>query len=215
MNANGYKSGAIIQCRMASTRLPQKCLLHFPDNKTVIEQVISNATQTGVDEIIVALPEEDQGSELERIIVAKAGVKVFFGSQNNVMSRFVNCAKEHSLDYVLRVTADDPFRISQVEQSVLSLLISSGLKYVRTTGLPMGQNAEAYRAKDLEELLPLAESLNETEHVTTLFQRYPHRLDTAEIDYEVKIQQERLTLDTPEDWAIILDEWRRRSADKW
>lgn len=210
LKPNTARVGAIIQCRMSSSRLPQKCLLRFPNNQTVIEKVIANTCMVrGLDEVIVAMPEEDRGSELHRIVAA-IGVKIFLGSQHDVLNRFIECAKEFTLDYVLRVTADDPFRLPEIEESVLRLLIGSGLSYVSTKGLPLGQNAEAYRAKCLSELDPIVKG-QAREHVTTIFKQ---SYKSAAIKY-FGFEQKRLTLDSPEDWPIILEEWRHQHENVW
>lgn len=82
LKPNTARVGAIIQCRMSSSRLPQKCLLRFPNNQTIIEKVIANTCMVrGLDEVIVAMPAEDRGSELSarsgarRSIVAKGFIR--------------------------------------------------------------------------------------------------------------------------------------------
>ena len=94
------KIGAIIQARMGSTRLPGKIMKEI-QGKTVLEHVIERTNQSKlIDEIVIATTVHER----DNIIVDKAmncGVKVFRGSENDVLSRYYFAAKQNLIDLVL------------------------------------------------------------------------------------------------------------------
>lgn len=197
--------GVIIQCRMASTRLPGKCMLKFPNGKTVIETVIERAKKiSGIDKVIVAIPNNEVCTEMAQLIL-NSEVDLFAGHRTNVWQRFSDCIQNNHLTYVIRITADDPFRSPSVEAMNLAKLIESGMNYAYTTGLPYGINAEAFKTEAFLKQHPDEET---KEHVTTLFRRGNSSIKT---EYTPDLSHVRLTLDTEEDWKLIMEEWHREN----
>lgn len=196
--------GAIIQARLASSRLPNKVVKVMPNGKTVIEHIVSRLRAVSeLDKIIVAIPEEDAGSELYKA-AKRSGAEVFLGSANDVLKRYYTCAKEYQLDIILRITADDPFREPTIESAALqALLHDSTIDYVKTNGLPEGINAEAFRMVALEEAYHVAKLQSEREHVTPYIWKNPQLFRCKQLDYVSKVEHCRLTLDLPADWELV------------
>ena len=117
---------AIIQARMTSTRLPKKVLLSLPEgsNVTVLEQVVKRVRQIRqVDEIIVAttvLPTDDPIVGLAH----KVGFKVYRGSEEDVLGRYYEAAKQANADHVVRITSDCPC----VDINIISDVIQAHLE---------------------------------------------------------------------------------------
>lgn len=200
----GVKTGVIIQARLAATRFPNKVVLPMPNGKTVVEHIVSRAAAIkNLDEIIVAIPEEDGESVLYQC-AARSGAKVFLGSAEDVLSRYYHCAKEYSLDVILRITSDDPFRDPDVEGAVLqALLQDESIDYVKTTGLPEGVNTEGFRFSALERAYREAKLVSEREHATPYIWKNPVLFHCRQIDYPDAWQHYRLTLDMDVDWKVI------------
>lgn len=196
--------GAIIQARMNSTRLPGKVVKKLPNGLSVIENIIMRVAAIPVlNEIIVASPEADHDSELHECVL-KSGVEVFWGEADDVLSRYYLCAKQHQLDVILRVTADDPFREHSVESAVLQVLVNdAAVDYVRTSGLPEGINAEAFTMRALTKAYHEAKLQSEREHVTPYIWKNPQLFNCKQLNYVSKLEHCRLTLDFPEDWELI------------
>ena len=99
------KTICIVQARCASTRLPNKVMLPIC-GRTVISYVLSRLEKsTKIDQIIVAttnLPSDDTLVEH----VQNLGFKVFRGSENDVLNRYVSAAKLYEAEVVVRITAD-------------------------------------------------------------------------------------------------------------
>jgi len=101
------KNLAIIQARLGSTRLPNKMLLSL-HGKPIIEWVIKRVQKSKlIDELIVAIPVTEDNNVLEKYI-KDLGVKVYRGSEDNVLNRFYESAKGKNAENIIRICADNP-----------------------------------------------------------------------------------------------------------
>ena len=101
------KTVAIIQARLGSTRLPYKMMLSL-HGKPIIEWVIKRVQKSNfLDDIIVAIPESEDNDVLAKYIT-ELGVKVFRGSESNVLNRFYESVKNDNATYIVRICADNP-----------------------------------------------------------------------------------------------------------
>lgn len=96
----------IIQARMGSTRAPGKIAYLFQGEPMLAYQ-IRRLKHGGFSSIYVATSELDRDN-ITVDIANKAGASCFRGSENDVMSRYLECAKHFKLDLFYRVTGDDP-----------------------------------------------------------------------------------------------------------
>lgn len=99
--------GIIIQARLGSTRLPRKILKEFYRGKTLLETIISNLQNTGA-RIIVATSVNPNNDELVSFLNYH-GIKVFRGSEDDVLSRFLGAAEANDIDGIVRICSDNPF----------------------------------------------------------------------------------------------------------
>src|SRR5260370_37455868 len=104
---NPMNTVAIIQARMASTRLPGKVLLDIA-GKTMLEWVTTRVRQASfITQVVVATttgPKDDViVRECQRLDVA-----CHRGSDLDVLDRYYPAASEHKADAVIRVTSDCP-----------------------------------------------------------------------------------------------------------
>ena len=119
------KTVVIIQARVGSTRLPGKVLLDVC-GAPLLARVIRRAgrAQTA-DEVIVAtstLSRDDAVADLAK----SEGVRVFRGSESDVLSRYAEAAKMAGADIVVRITADCPLvDPSIIDRTVRSLRLSN------------------------------------------------------------------------------------------
>lgn len=196
--------GAIVQARLASSRLPGKVAKVLPNDKTVIEYIVHNIfCIPELSVVIVAIPEEEKDSTLYEA-AKRSGAKVFLGDAADVLSRYYHAAKTHQLDIILRITADDLFRIPAIEYAAIQQLINNKrLDYVTTVGLPEGMNTEAFRMRALEKAYQEAKLWSEREHVTPYIWKNKDIFRCDQIDYVLEWAKCRLTLDTPEDWKLV------------
>ena len=98
----------IVQARIGSTRLPGK-MLQLLGEHTLLEWVLLRVKRANlIDVLVLATTDNERDNEI--VNVAKAlGINVFCGSEQNVLSRFVEVSELYSSDIVIRVCADNPF----------------------------------------------------------------------------------------------------------
>ena len=110
---------AIIQARVGSTRLPNKVLMPLGD-KTVIEQVIERVSRSKyIDEIVVATSIEKNNLLLIKLCSEK-NIRVFAGSEEDVLDRFYQVAKLIKPKHIVRITADCPLHDPYIIDSVIN-----------------------------------------------------------------------------------------------
>jgi len=193
---------AIIQARMGSTRLPGKVLMDL-FGKTVLEHVIDRVKICPlVDKIVVAtttLPIDD-------VIVqecARINIHTFRGSSEDVLSRYYGAAKESGADIIIRVTSDCPLFDPDVLTNMLERFNVDYLSNTIKRTFPKGLDAEIFTMSTLERAHIEATDDYDREHVTPYIYNNPDKFVLSSFEDVNDNSNQRLTLDTPEDWEII------------
>jgi len=197
----------IIQARMGSTRLPGKVLKDL-FGKKALEHLIERVKQSKlIDEIIIATTESEQDNAIVEQ-AEKSGVKYFRGSENDVLSRYYNAAKENSADIVIRITSDcpliDPFIIDDVirffQENDYSIVTNAGNDINQRT-YPRGLDVEVFSFEALQEAFKYATENYQREHVTPYI--YEHAEKIYYYKNNIDYSNYRWTLDTEEDFELI------------
>ena len=114
--------------RTGSKRLPKKCLLPFGEN-TVLEFVINRVKKAGFDPIICTSTSSDD--DVLEVLGKRINTKIFRGSLNNKVSRWLDCALQNNIEIFHTIDVDDPFfDPRQVEES-LNLLKKEELSLIK------------------------------------------------------------------------------------
>jgi spore coat polysaccharide biosynthesis protein SpsF len=92
---------------MNSSRLPGKISLPLTRNHNLLEFLFSRISTTGIDWWLATTNSELDNETVE--IGEKLGLRIYRGSEDNVLSRYVNIAQSEQADVIVRVTADNPF----------------------------------------------------------------------------------------------------------
>jgi len=206
------KIGAIIQARMGSTRLPEKVMKNL-QGKTVLEHVIERVRQSKlIDEIIIATTTHDRDDVIESEAL-RCGVKVFRGSEDDVLSRYYYAAKENNLDVVVRITSDCPLIDPKVLDEIIDYyntgnldIVSNGGSDVLNRTYPRGLDTEVFSFKILEYAFNHAKENYQREHVT------PYIYESSDCVYyyknDINYSKYRWTLDTEEDFKLISEVYK-------
>ena len=169
---------AIVQARMGSTRLPGKSLMLLA-GKPLVGRVIERIrTATKIDKLILAIPDNIENDPLERL-GKSYGVQIFRGSENDLVDRYYNAAKNVSCKYVVRIPADNPVpqgsEIDRIIDHHLSLNrpgFSSNLAEIYGSKYPDGIGAEIFDFELLEEISADFSDSRKREHVHLNFFDY-------------------------------------------
>jgi spore coat polysaccharide biosynthesis protein SpsF len=198
--------GIVTQVRVTSSRLPAKVLL-TAGGQSFLEHHLDRLKQTGLPVVLATTTNYHDDVVLE--VAKHAGVPVFRGSEDDVLSRFAGAAREHGLDGLVRVTSDcpliDPAIISAAvdrwrSEKDLDLYISNCLE--RT--YPRGMDYEVFSAARLYDAEARATLRADREHVTPyLHQNRSGEIRLLNLPWTGGGAQYRLTLDTPDDWQLL------------
>ena len=197
----------IIQARTGSTRLPGKVMKELC-GKTILAHDIERVSQAKlVDEIIIATTTHDS----DDVIVQEAerlGVKVFRGSEDDVLSRYYFAAKEAGADVVVRITSDCPLIDPVILDDVIRVFLDGSYDIVTNAGndlskrtFPRGLDAEVFSFEMLETAHLKAVETYQREHVTPYI--YENAKSVFYYQNDVDYSKYRWTLDTEEDWLLI------------
>jgi spore coat polysaccharide biosynthesis protein SpsF len=200
---------AIVQARMASTRLPGKVLEHAA-GRTLLEHVIERLrAATTVDQVLVATSD---GAADDPVVAeaSRLGVLVHRGSEADVLDRFVGAARRASADVVVRITADCPLiDPAELDRVVASFRAPPEVDYATNhpaegRRVPLGQAVEVFSTAALERAAKEAIEPHHREHVTPYFYQQPGRFRVRVTHPHGPDRSDaRLTVDTPADLAVI------------
>ena len=94
---------ALVQARMGSTRLPNK-VMKLIGGIPMIELLLERLSKSNeLDQIVVATSVDKRNQPLVSHI-RKLGYACEQGSENDVLDRYVEAAKAHNADVVVRIT---------------------------------------------------------------------------------------------------------------
>jgi len=219
---------AIIQARMASTRLPGKVLADI-GGRSMLARVCRRVQRaTTVDRLVVAATDRPgDGPIVDRC--RQLGIACFRGSEPDVLDRYHKAAKAHAADVVVRITSDcpliDPEVIDQVvrekgditdfrghnrEKSVMSPFLSAA-DYASNTierTWPRGLDTEVMTADALRRAAREATEPYQREHVTPYIYQHPEKFRLLSVTAEENHGHERWTVDTPEDLEFVRTVYR-------
>lgn len=160
----------IIQARSSSTRLPQKVLMQLgPGGESLLEVVVTRASMSrSLSQLVLATTTEPEDDELCRLALS-LGLGVTRGHADDVLARFFQAADEHSADFILRLTADDPFKDPGMIDSIIELALETNSDYLANNfgeHLPEGLDLEIFSRKALQLSNTMAKLKWEREHLT-------------------------------------------------
>jgi spore coat polysaccharide biosynthesis protein SpsF len=101
------KTIAIIQARMASSRLPDKVLLDIAGKPMLAWVVERTQRAQNLAEVIVATT-TDPSDDAVQALCQERGYPVYRGSAFDVLDRYYQAARQHGADIVVRITSDCP-----------------------------------------------------------------------------------------------------------
>jgi spore coat polysaccharide biosynthesis protein SpsF len=201
------KIAAIIQARMGSTRLPGKVLIKIC-GKTVLEHVVDRVGQSKmINDIIIATTTNIKDDVIEAE-ADRLGVKVFRGSEEDVLSRYYEAAVKFEADIIIRITSDCPLIDPRIVDKMIGRYLEKKgeIDYLSNTvdrTFPRGLDAEIFAFEILKRANYEAKDLAEREHVTPYIWRNPGLFRNEHYINQTDHSNYRWTLDTKEDLKLI------------
>jgi glutamate-1-semialdehyde 2,1-aminomutase len=194
----------IVQARMGSSRLPNKVMKPI-DGIPMIELLLSRlARATEVDQIIVATSVDERNFPLVEH-VRKLGYICEQGSENDVLDRYMQAAKNHNADVLVRITGDCPLVDPELVDEVLRRFKIEDVDYLCNNyppTYPDGLDIEVCTLKALEQAWQETKDPFDREHVTP-YLRKPGKFNIATIKNNEDLSSLRWTVDESADFEVI------------
>ena len=119
---------AIIQARMGATRLPGKVMMEI-DGVPLLKIMLSRVMRSkSLDKVIIATSTSPLDNDIEDFC-KKNGYESYRGSENDVLSRYYECAKIYNADVIVRLTADCPLIDPEIIDRVIQLYFDSNVDF--------------------------------------------------------------------------------------
>jgi spore coat polysaccharide biosynthesis protein SpsF len=224
---NKPKTTAIIQARMASSRLAGKVLLDIGGEPMLVRVIERTRRATLVDEVVVATT-TDPSDDLVSDLCQARGYPHYRGSVHDVLDRYYQAAKDSSSQVIVRITADCPVIDPQVIDRIIeefwgSTITQNGSGENLTTWpaqpaydfaanrlpppwgrtYPIGLDTEVCTFNGLDLAWKEATLPHQREHVMPFFYEQPDRFRILLVNHEVDFGALRWTVDTPEDLDLM------------
>ena len=189
---------------MGSTRLPNKVMKPIC-GIPLIELLLTRLSKAKeLDQIVVVTSVDKRNTPLVDH-VCKLGYACEQGSENDVLERYVNAARKHGADIVVRITGDCPLVDASLVDEVICQFKSKNVDYfsnINPPTYPDGLDVEVFTFDALEITARDAASDFDREHVTPYLKK--HKEFSKEVMSNNKdLSYLRWTVDEPEDMHVI------------
>ena len=197
------KTLAIIQARMGSIRLPGKVMKNLCGRPMIYWVMKSVSEAKMVDKVVVATSTNSENNTLAEYVTGYYGLEVFRGSENNVLDRYVQCARLYEAENVVRITGDcpliNPIIIDLVieEHGLCNTDYTSNIFPVRT--YPKGLDTEVMTYETLYYLWSQSLTDYEEEHVTAYIHHHPEKFRIGNVRFQKDASHFQWSVDTQED----------------
>jgi spore coat polysaccharide biosynthesis protein SpsF len=197
---------AIVQARTGSTRLPGKVLLPLLGEPVLVHVMRRVARARSLDGVVLATTIEAGDDPIEQLASIE-GWPLVRGSEQDLLDRYLQAARTHTADVVVRITSDCPLIDPGLIDRVVGVLRERGADYASNTlpprTYPRGLDVEAMTIAALETAGQEDRDPASREHATPYLYRNPDRFRLEAVRGEADLSAHRWTLDTPEDLALI------------
>ncbi len=200
-------TGVIIQARRSSTRLKDKIIMNIPalSNNTMLCHVITRAKKACGNVIVATSQENDD--DITEIEAKKYGAKVFRGSLDDVLLRYIKAAEKYNINRIVRITADCPCIDYNIITNCIKKHINTNADYVSNVEkrtFPHGLDVEVVSLDALYKTNEEEKDIKIREHVTWYIRQNSHFKKEDYIEENgFNYSDIRVTVDTNEDYALM------------
>jgi spore coat polysaccharide biosynthesis protein SpsF len=191
--------------------MPEKVIQPFYQEQTILDLLLEKAKKLNVPVVLATTvnPSDDRLC----VLAEKHDIRVFRGSENDVLDRFIKAARKSGFSKIIRVCADNPFLDLSGLQTLIAEFSNLDVDYLgfQLAGKKpsilthFGFWAEAVRLEALDLATLLTSEKLYHEHVTNFIYSNPILFDVQFIPADPLVFSRtdiRMTLDTPEDFEI-------------
>ena len=203
--------GILIQARSGSTRLPNKILLPFFNNKSILNIIIEKLLFLNNNYPIILNTTTSINDNVFTELSSKYNIKIFRGSEHNVLDRFIQAGNHYNFDKVLRICSDNPFLDIHYLNKIIDIINNNKhldyCSFKTANNIPvikthLGLFAEAVSLSSLEKTSKLTQDKYYTEHVTNFIYENPKLFNVhlEKLDEKLDRKDLRFTIDNKIDF---------------
>jgi len=200
-------TGAVIQARMGSQRLPGKVLMELPPGSsfTVLDRIINRVSKSSRLDAVIIATSKNKADDAIAAFSKTRKIPCFRGDETNLLSRYCDAATAFNLKTVVRLTGDNPCVAPNLVDSTVQTHLRRSADYTYTTKYPLGIDVEVFDIDALRLACQHASKPYEYEHVSPYFFTNPGRFRIIELKAPVSLRKPeiRLTMDTREDYIAL------------
>ena len=205
----------LVSARMASARRPGKALAPLA-GRPLLEVLLERMRAvTGVSGVALATSRNPENDVLARLAEA-LGVPVHRGDEDDVLARHRDAARALGAEHVVRVTGDNPLTDIETTEALVALHRRTAADYTYVPGdaLLMGILSEVVSREALERSWERGEARHRSELMTLYIKEHPDefRITAGDLPPGLYRPQYRLTVDEPEDVALVQEVFARLAA---
>ena len=197
---------AIVAARMASSRYPGKAMAPLA-GRPLLEVLLERIASVPVLDSVALATSSHAENEVLVAVARKMGIPTFQGEEDDVLRRYIDCARNMNADHVVRVTGDNPLTDLESLEALVELHLGAGADYTYVPGdaLLMGILSEVVSRSALERSWDRGEAKHRSELMTLYIKEHPDefRIQTAELPAGLYRPEYRLTVDEAEDVALM------------
>lgn len=166
---------ATIEARMTSSRLPGKVLLPAIGHPMLHHLVRRLRAAPSIDEIVLATttnPADEPLVEFAR----NEGIRVFRGSEDDVMGRVIGAAEAANADVIIEITGDCPIIDPDIAEQTIRMFKRNNVAYVANTYIssyPDGMDTQVFSLDTLRRSAAMTNDPLDREHVSRHIGNHP------------------------------------------
>ena len=193
----------------------------------MIEHVINQTRHSSlIDDLVIATTISKEDDIIEKFC-KKNKIKLFRGSENDVLDRYYQCAKKYNADVIIRITSDCPFIDPDIVDKGIRLFFQNKVDYIGnniakkngvwdndTCNYPQGNTVEVCSFSTMEKAWRLAQKPSEREHVFPFVQFNPQIFKIKNFSNNKDLSYIRCTVDHVNDLKFIRQIYKKIIENK-
>lgn len=197
------KIAILVTARLKSTRLPLKAIKLIEGRPLICHLLDRLKLAERPAEIIICTSPAEQDDPLVKI-AREEGVKFYRGHPDDVLLRLTKAAAENGVDLVVSCTADNPFVDPVYIDRLVDFHIENNCDFSNMSGLPFGTFSYALSYPAMVKACEIKDEVDTEVWGGYFTQTGLFRCGTLEVrEDHLRRPDLRLTVDTPEDFALI------------
>lgn len=204
---NKKNFGIFIAARSDSKRLPRKHFKILNDklNLSVLDYCIKRCKRSQINNIILCTSNNKNDKIFEEY-AKKNYIKIFKGSKNNVLKRYIDCAEKFDISDIVRITGDCPLVDRNIINSLLNIYKKNNYDYVSNVNpptFPDGLDVEIFSLSSLKKSYLENKTILNKEHITFHIRKNCKFKKFNMIHKNKNLSKIRWTVDTENDLKLI------------